>query len=106
MKTKEQGWIKGSFEIKLTYDDEPKQIENGRIYRYFGVDMSNRRKELYHIPTRTRLGIYELTLKEIKELVDRLLEVDIDWASSEMAYYQSIDKEINKRINKIITVVK
>ena len=102
MKTKEQGWVKGSFEIQLMNEDEPKNIENGRIYRYFGVDMSSKRRSLYHVPTRTRLGVYDMTLKEIKILVDRLLEVKVDWASSDLSYFESINKELVIGINKII----
>ena len=106
MKTKEEGWIKGSFDVKLAYEPNPKHIENGRIYRNFGLDMANKRRQLYHIPTKTIIGIYDMTLLEIKELIDRLLAVNIDWTSSDLIYFQTINKEITKEINKIITDVK
>ena len=103
MKIKEQGWVKGSFEIQLAFEDETKIVEKGRIYKHFAVDMSFKsRKELYHIPTRTRLGIYEKTLQEIKAMVDRLLKIDIDWASSDLSYFESISKELVIEIDKII----
>lgn len=101
MKTKEQGWVKGSFEIDLAYEDNTKLIENGRIYKYFGLDMSSHRRELYHLPSKTTIGIYELTLKEIKEMIDELLKVDIDWSSSDKLYFMNIDRAIVSQIDKI-----
>jgi len=102
MKTKEEGWVKAAFDVKLAYEETPKHIENGRQYKFFGVDMSYKYREVYHVPTGTRIGMYELTLQEIKEMVDRLLEVDINWSSSDLLYFPNLDEETMKKINKIL----
>jgi len=101
MITKEEGWVKASFDIKMAYGENLIHIEQGRIYKFFGVDMSKKSRKLYHVPTKTYFGSYDKTLKEIKYLIDRLLEVNIDWASKDNLYFQNIDDELKKQINKI-----
>ena len=101
MKTKEEGWIKGDFEVNLAYEEGTKQIENGRIYKCFGIDMSNKQRTLYHLPTKRKFATYEKTLREIKELVDRVLEINIDWTSTDNLYYHNIDRDLAKQIYKI-----
>ena len=103
MKTKEEDWVKASFDVAQDYlNNDPKHIADGRQYKCFGLDVSNNRKVLYHLPTKTFIAVYKLPLKDIKEIVDRLLEIDINWTSSDLLYFQNLDREITSKINKII----
>jgi len=101
MKSKENGWVKDSFDIELAYDDVKIHIDNGRVYKFFGVDDHSKHRKLYHLPTKTFFGKYNLTLQKIKEMVDYLLEVNIDWSSSDKQYFETIDNDIKKQIDKI-----
>ena len=101
MKTKEQGWKKASFDVKLAYQDDEKHIKNGRIYKCFGLDMSYKSKGFYHLPTKSMMDSFDLTLKELKSMVDNLMEINIDWTSTDNQYYAKMDKEIVKQIRKI-----
>ena len=101
MKTKEENWSKGSYDIELTFENNLKHIENGRVYKCLGVEISGKYKSLSHIPTKTRIGVYTKTLKEMKELADKLLEVDVDWNISDKLYFANLDKEIAKKLQII-----
>ena len=101
MKTKDKVWIKASFEIKLAYEENTKIIEDGRIYRCFGVNMSSRHREIYHIPSKSLFGVYQMKLQQIKEMIDDLMQLNVNWDSSDLTYFQSLDKEIGQQINKI-----
>ena len=101
MKTKIENWENGTFEIKLN-NDEFEKVE-GKIYKIFGVKtFQYKHRELYHIPTKSILGRYEITLYELKIIVDKLLEIDIYWTSSDNEYYEELNEVIKDKIQQIL----
>ena len=98
-----ENFKKGTYEILINDNPELKTITDGRIYKQFGVDMSSKYRSVTHIPTKTHIGDYIRTLAEIKDLIDTLLQIEINWDTTEPEYFMSLgDEKIKKIISKIL----